>query len=89
MTREQALEMPLSALDAWTLGAHCAKCRVWSHLRVQELDRMFPGLTCNDVMARLRCSRCGAEPDGVVLRDGYAGMGRRAWTEISLKTSYT
>lgn len=89
MTREKALESPLSALSAWMLAVHCGQCRLWSHLRVQELDRVFPGLTCNDVLARLRCSRCGAAPDTVTLRDGYPGMARREWNEITLTPTIT
>jgi hypothetical protein len=69
MDRTTALGTPLRDLAGWHLIIDCATCRM---LRQVDVDRL-PGQDriVSDMLPRLRCRKCGAEPCGVKLANAH------------------
>jgi hypothetical protein len=79
-TRATALATPLSAYRGWAILPHCANCRVMRQLAVDRLaQQVGSGTLLRDVLPRLRCSRCGEAPQGVLLCDDGGPSRREVW----------
>jgi hypothetical protein len=84
LTRATALRGLLIGFAGWQMSIHCPACRLVVQLRCADIDGTLPGLTVGEVVARLRCSRCGGRPSSVVLADGAPGMGRAVVRHVEL-----
>jgi hypothetical protein len=83
-TAAAAMASPLLPYAAWHLSVHCAECRQLSRVDIDRVYKTRPRIRMVDLVARLRCRRCGAPPASVRLRDHEQFTGRAEVVEIVL-----
>jgi hypothetical protein len=84
-TRATALASPRRQFTGWTITANCPACHVLRSRTVETLMVTNGGaITVGEVVARLRCKRCGGKPDWVRLADGLKGQAQGPIREVML-----
>jgi hypothetical protein len=83
-TAAAAMASPLLPYAAWYLSVHCAECRQISRVDIDRVYKTRPRVRMVDLVACLRCRRCGSPPASVRLSDAEPFNGRADVVEIEL-----
>lgn len=84
LTRQTAMNAKAESLVGWHLAAFCGRCRILAQIDIDRLPPAHAGRTVREIVARLRCSRCGQWPVSVTLADGHDGADHAERQRIEL-----